>query len=70
MEKQQGVIVPRIYNCWLSFACDSEFKNSVQAIADQLGIGKSAFMRLLMERGLEHYSKDPMFLFEGAKASK
>lgn len=62
--------MPRVYDSWMSFACDANFKETVRAISDQLGIGKSAFMRLLMERGLEHYSRDPMFLFGGVKTQK
>lgn len=66
----RGNTLARIYNSWLSFACDSDFKDRIQGGADEMSIPKSAFMRLLMERGLEHFSKDPMFLFKGVEASK
>lgn len=65
-----GEKLAKIYDRWLSFATDSGLKDSNQARADQLGIGKSALMRLLLERGLEHFSEDPDFIFKDAKISK
>ncbi len=62
--------MPRIYNCWLSFTCSGEFKSSIQATADRLGITASSLMRLLLENSMEEFSKNPMFLFKGGNISK
>lgn len=55
----------RQFDTWVSFAVDRDFKNRLQSQAKNLGIGRSAFVRLLLEDGLDRFSKDPSCIFKG-----